>query len=154
MAAFGIHELRNQTEEEFPDAELSDIFGRTRDRVVGAVKDANLGERVGEQASKLRLPEMRASAGRGARASEAPTAAMPPNDEDARLARLERLAELHEKGVLTDEEFAAEKARVLGGSGADVVSGSPPPGLNRKPPDYKSGALPVELGGRDGEYRG
>ena len=36
-------------------------------------------------------------------------------DEDARLQRLERLAALHERGVLTDEEFAAEKARVLGG---------------------------------------
>ena len=30
--------------------------------------------------------------------------------EDSRLARLERLATLHEKGVLTDEELAAEKA--------------------------------------------
>ena len=33
--------------------------------------------------------------------------------EDARLERLERLADLHEKGVLTDEELAAEKARLL-----------------------------------------
>ena len=35
--------------------------------------------------------------------------------EDARLARLERLGALHQKGVLTDEEFAAEKARILAG---------------------------------------
>jgi hypothetical protein len=34
--------------------------------------------------------------------------------EDARLARLERLATLHEKGALSDAEFAAEKARLLG----------------------------------------
>ena len=79
--------------------------------MVGAVKSANLGER----ASKLRLPEMRTGArGRAARAAD---------DEDARLARLERLAELHEKGVLTDEEFAAEKARVLGSSRSDGLSG-------------------------------
>ena len=33
---------------------------------------------------------------------------------------LERLGELHSKGVLSDEEFAAEKARLLGGdSGAE-----------------------------------
>ena len=55
MAAFGIHELRRQTEEEFPDASYGDAFGRTSDRVVGAVKGANLGER----ASKLRLPGRR-----------------------------------------------------------------------------------------------
>ena len=57
MAAFGIHELRKQTEEEFPEATYDETFGGARDKVVGAVKDANIGERVGEQASKLRLPE-------------------------------------------------------------------------------------------------
>ena len=113
MAAFGIHELRKQTEEEYPDAEYSDVFGDTRDRVVSAVKGANLGERVGEQASKLRLPEKRPSGGETP-TGEAPTAVAPANAEDARLERLERLASLREKGVLTDEEFAAEKARLLG----------------------------------------
>jgi hypothetical protein len=33
-----------------------------------------------------------------------------------RLHDLERLGELHAKGVLTDDEFAREKARILGGS--------------------------------------
>jgi hypothetical protein len=108
MAAFGIHELRKQTAEEYPEAEYGDAFGRTRDKVVNAVKDANIGERVGEQASKLR----RSGAG-DADTSEAPTTTM--HGEDARLQRLERLASLREKGVLTDEEFAAEKARLLGG---------------------------------------
>lgn len=105
MAALGIHELRKQTAEEFPDAQFSDTFGRTKERVVSAVKDANIGERVGEQAAKLRLPE--------ARRPEA-DASNGGGEEDARLARLERLAALHEKGVLSDEELAAEKARVLG----------------------------------------
>ncbi|HEY8082144.1 MAG TPA: SHOCT domain-containing protein [Solirubrobacterales bacterium] len=110
LAAFGIHELRKQSTEEFPDAELGDVFGRTKERVVGAVKDANLGER----ASKLRLPEVRRPSG-----DSQPSAGA--DDEDARLARLERLASLREKGVLTDEEFAAEKARVLGGdSGSEA----------------------------------
>ena len=104
MAAFGIHELRKQTLEEFPDADYGEAIGRTREKVATAVKDANLGER----ASKLRLPEMRRPTG-----SEAPTAAL--DDEDARLQRLERLASLRDKGVLTDEEFAAEKSRLLGG---------------------------------------
>lgn len=102
MAAFGIHELRKQTVEEFPDASYSDTFGRTRDKVVGAVKGANLGEK----ASKLRLPDVRRpAAGDG---------------EDTRLQRLERLGALHEKGVLTDEEFATEKSRLLGDSGGSA----------------------------------
>jgi hypothetical protein len=103
LAAFGIHELRKQASEEFPDADYGDVFGRTKDRVVGAVKDANLGER----AAKLRLPEMR-------KPSEGEPST-PANPEETRLAQLERLATLHEKGVLTDEEMAAEKTRVLGG---------------------------------------
>jgi hypothetical protein len=108
LAAFGIHELRKQAAEEYPDADYGETFGRTKDRVVGAVKDANLGER----ASKLRLPEMRKPTGGG---EGSPPAA---DSQDSRLARLERLATLHEKGVLTDEEFAAEKARALGGDSA------------------------------------
>ncbi len=120
MAAAWIHELRKQCIEEFPDAQFSDTFGAPRDKVVSAVKGANLGERAAkarESASKLRLPEVRreegdeAPGGAGA-AAEAPTAVI--SDEDARLARLERLGELREKGILTDEEFAAEKSRVLG----------------------------------------
>jgi len=112
LAAFGIHELRKQTAEEFPDASYGDVVGRTKDRMVGAVKDANLGER----AAKLRLPEMRKPNGEGD--SEAPTTTMPADAEDARLARLERLASLREKGILSDEEFATEKQRVLSGSGS------------------------------------
>jgi hypothetical protein len=115
MAAFGIHELRRQSNEEFPDESYGEVFGRTREKVVDAVKGANIGER----ASKLRLPDVRRPQGEGG-ASEAPTEAL--STEDARLARLERLGELREKGVLTDEEFAAEKARLLGGSETSSAS--------------------------------
>lgn len=109
MAAFGIHELRKQAADEFPDAKFSDTFGGTKDKVVSAVKGANLGER----ASKLRLPDVRRPTAEGADATEAPTEMLAPSGEDARLARLERLGSLHEKGILSDEEFAAEKSRVL-----------------------------------------
>ena len=115
MAAFGIHELRKLTEEEYPNATYDEVFGRTRDKVVTAVKDANIPEKVGEQASKLRLPEMRRPGGEEPQA-EAPTKAMPVSDDDARLERLERLGSLRDKGILTDQEFAAEKARLLGGN--------------------------------------
>jgi hypothetical protein len=105
MTAYGIHALRRQADEEHPDAAYDDIFGRTKDRVVDAVKSANLGER----ASKLKLPEVRRPDGGDA----AVEGGAPRHAEDARLDRLERLADLHEKGVLDDEELAAEKARLL-----------------------------------------
>ncbi|HEY5332377.1 MAG TPA: SHOCT domain-containing protein [Solirubrobacterales bacterium] len=128
MAAFGLHELSKQTAEEFPDLTYAEVFGPTGKRIAGAVSDANLGER----ASKIKMPEMRRPGGMSLpevrrpssrEASPTPPAAAPQqpepptevlNDEDARLARLERLGALHEKGILSDEEFAAEKARLLG----------------------------------------
>jgi hypothetical protein len=134
MAAFGIHELGKQTAEEFPDARFNDTFGGPRDKLVAAVKGANLGER----ASKIRLPEVKrpdvrlpdvrrpgggggqgggAEAGGSAGAGAPPPAAEAPtqviDDEDALLHRLERLGDLRDRGILTDEEFAAEKARLL-----------------------------------------
>jgi hypothetical protein len=42
----------------------------------------------------------------------APAAAAPAPDP---IAQLKQLGELHQQGVLTDEEFAAQKAKVLGG---------------------------------------
>ena len=114
MAAFGIHELRKQTLEEYPDADYGDVYDRTKDKVVSAVKGANIPER----ASKLRLPEVKRPGGSEAPTAEAPTAALPVNEEDARLERLERLASLRDKGILTAEEFATEKARLLGDNGS------------------------------------
>lgn len=35
--------------------------------------------------------------------------------EDDMIAKLEQLGALHDKGILTDEEFAAQKAKILGG---------------------------------------
>lgn len=106
LAAYGIHELRGQTGEEYPDASFHDVFGGTRDRMVGAVKSANIGERASKFGS--RLPEVRRPEGDANSAGEPAL-----DDRDARIARLERIAALHEKGVLDDEEFATEKARVL-----------------------------------------
>lgn len=43
-----------------------------------------------------------------------PPPASAPSAED-RIAQLERLAGLRDQGILSDEEFAAEKARILNG---------------------------------------
>jgi membrane protease subunit (stomatin/prohibitin family) len=44
---------------------------------------------------------------------EAPQAP-PPQPEDDATAQLQNLGNLHNQGVLTDEEFAAAKAKILG----------------------------------------
>jgi hypothetical protein len=132
MAAFGLHELHKQTEEEFPGLTFGEVLAPTRKKIETAVSDAKLGER----ASKIKLPEVkrpdikrpsgigipdvrRPGGGRSAERRDEPPAPPPPSraeamqEEDARLSSLERLATLHEKGVLTDEEFATEKTRLL-----------------------------------------
>jgi hypothetical protein len=43
-----------------------------------------------------------------------PPQAPPPQAEDDSAAQLQNLAQLHTQGVLTDEEFAAAKAKILG----------------------------------------
>jgi len=43
-------------------------------------------------------------------AAPAPAAAPPTDDMD----QLQRIADLHAQGILTDEEFAAKKAQILG----------------------------------------
>ncbi len=42
-----------------------------------------------------------------------PAATAPPVDLDARIEALEKLAALKDSGILTEEEFAAEKAKIL-----------------------------------------
>ena len=108
FAAFGIHELRKPDRRGIPRRRSRRLLRRRQGPRGRRGKSANIGER----ASKLRLPEMRRP---GDGEGEARRAAAPADDEDSRLRRLERLADLHEKGVLTDEELAAEKTRVLGG---------------------------------------
>lgn len=44
----------------------------------------------------------------------APAAAPPADDMSAKVAQLKQLAELKDQGILTEEEFAAQKAKILG----------------------------------------
>jgi len=45
---------------------------------------------------------------------QAEVAAAPPAAAPDPIAQLKELGELHQSGVLTDEEFAAQKAKILG----------------------------------------
>jgi hypothetical protein len=98
MAAVGIHMLERQTAVEFPEARGADTLSRARARVIAT------GRSLGDSARRMRLPET----GRGAMASTPP---------ETRIDHLERLAALHEKGILSDQELASEKARILGEDG-------------------------------------
>ena len=65
-----------------------------------------------------RRPLLRLAAGAHP-ATQAPPASPPPpalaaGPPPGSIAELERLSRLHESGALTDEEFAAAKARALG----------------------------------------
>ncbi|MGO9882554.1 MAG: SHOCT domain-containing protein [Solirubrobacteraceae bacterium] len=47
-------------------------------------------------------------------APAAPAPAAPASSGDDTLTQLQKLADLKSQGILTDEEFAAQKARILG----------------------------------------
>lgn len=44
----------------------------------------------------------------------APASAAPAGGMDDKIEQLKQLGELHQQGILTDEEFAAQKAKLLG----------------------------------------
>ncbi len=75
-----------------------------------------------EQAEQAQIAEQQAPQASAAAApppaAEAPSSgpAVTPSADltDAQVSELERLAKLKEEGVLSDEEFAAEKAKILG----------------------------------------
>jgi len=92
FAVLGTEMLRRQVIREFPDRV-------TTGSAAGVAQ--GLAERMREGRER-----------RVATAAPGPAAPSPPGD--ARVAELERLAKLRDSEVLTDEEFAAEKQRLLG----------------------------------------
>jgi hypothetical protein len=87
LLALGIEALRRQTAREFPDAQASDSMQAIRDLY-----------------GKRPRPDT-------------PTAgAVPATGMGAHLDELERLSVLHDRGSLTDAEFASEKAVLTNGS--------------------------------------
>jgi hypothetical protein len=58
--------------------------------------------------------ETRAAAYDQEPASAAAAPATPADSVDDKIAQIRQLAELHDQGVLTDDEFAAQKAKLLG----------------------------------------
>ncbi|HTU16325.1 MAG TPA: SHOCT domain-containing protein [Solirubrobacterales bacterium] len=109
LVGTGTYFFRRQLMLENPDADFSginDFFEKSRDKAKEAWGNRprditkNLPKIGGDKSSKA--------------AGEAETKVMAAeaDPETVRLDRLERLASMHERGILTDEEFAEEKARL------------------------------------------
>ncbi|MGH2876933.1 MAG: SHOCT domain-containing protein, partial [Solirubrobacteraceae bacterium] len=95
LLAIGIEALRRKTAREFPDARLGDA--------THAIREWYLARRHATVAavSSLHASASPAAAGSGAGAG------------NTQIADLERLAGLRDRGVLTDEEFRAQKTALL-----------------------------------------
>jgi hypothetical protein len=107
LLALGFEGLRRRTAAEFPTAKRGDARKRIRQGVsrLGSSTRARAGTATG------RATELAASATAQARG----TGEVAPTAEDLRLERLERLLALRADGILDDEEFRAEKTRILNG---------------------------------------
>lgn len=84
-----------------------------RTAVVAGTASAVSGAAARRQASKAREGELADLEREQAVTAPAPAPAAPAGGDDL-VARIEQLSQLHSSGVLSDEEFAAAKARVLG----------------------------------------
>ncbi|MFA7266978.1 MAG: SHOCT domain-containing protein [Candidatus Nanopelagicales bacterium] len=86
-----------------------------RTAVVAGTATAVSGRVANKQQQKYAAQEQEQQA-QQAQAAPAPVAPAPepvPAADDS-MAQLQKLADLHKAGVLTDEEFAASKAKILG----------------------------------------
>jgi Short C-terminal domain len=74
-----------------------------------------MGRRVARRTARRtsrRQGAMYGDQGGGGEEYEEPAAAAPAEPDP--MEQLQKLAQLHEQGILTDEEFAAQKAKILG----------------------------------------
>ena len=84
-----------------------------RTAVVAGTATAVSGRVSRRQSQKWAAKEQQQAA--EAQAAAPPAVAAPAAPAEDPMEKLEKLGALHEQGILTDEEFAAEKAKVLNG---------------------------------------
>jgi hypothetical protein len=75
---------------------------------------AGVAHHRGSQQAQQQDAQQQAAYDAGAAAAQAAPAAAAAPAEDPQMAQLEHLAQMHNSGILTDEEFAAAKAKALG----------------------------------------
>jgi multidrug resistance efflux pump len=84
------------------------MAGKSRAKGQAAEQEQN------QQIAELQAQQAQQAAAAQPQAPVAAPVAGPAPDADPTTAELQRLAGLHTQGILTDEEFAAAKAKVLG----------------------------------------
>jgi len=103
------------------------VVAGTATAVVGGVQRRQAGKAMQQQEAAqygamqqqaaMQQAAAEAVAAQQAAAAPAPTApptAAAPAAQDDTMAQLEKLAQMHEQGVLTDDEFTAMKVKLLG----------------------------------------
>jgi hypothetical protein len=99
MVAYGAHKMSQKDA-----AKIQEHTGVDPEEL----EDAELEQAMRE----LGIEEQTATAEELAQAGEAPSASSGGSSDD--IAQLEKLASLRDAGILTDEEFTAKKAQILG----------------------------------------
>ncbi|MEV1026023.1 SHOCT domain-containing protein [Streptomyces sp. NPDC050264] len=89
-------------------AVISGTASAVSNRVNRGMAERDMDRQMSAQAQQQALVDQAAAQA----AAQAPAAAPPPAAAD-RVTQLSALADLKSQGILTDEEFAAEKARIL-----------------------------------------
>lgn len=117
LVALGTEALRRQTARELPGASRAVAAQRRRERMARLADTLRRGTRAGGDVVVRQASATTTAAATGLRRGGGNSAPEPSPDE-LRLEQLERLARLHESGVLDDAELRAEKARILGDSRA------------------------------------
>ena len=89
------------------------VSGSVRNRQEASAQQAADAQAADQQQAAMQQ-QAAAQQAAAAQAAQAPPPPPPPPPGDDMIASLERLGALHSQGVLTDEEFAAAKAKLLG----------------------------------------
>jgi hypothetical protein len=90
------------------------LRGVARTAVIAGTATAVSNRVSRRQANRWAAQDQQAYGAQGYEQQQAYDAPPPADDMDAKLDQLRRLGELQAQGVLTEEEFAAQKRRILG----------------------------------------
>ena len=91
--------------------EAAAVGGMVHESRKAHAEEAEMAEMQAQQAQAAAQPAAESSASAGATEAK-PAASSDLTDEQ--VSELERVAKLKEEGILTDDEFAAEKKKILG----------------------------------------
>ena len=89
-------------------------IARVATTAVVAGTAASMGARSAQRSAAAAQDEAAPPDAAPADEAAAPEAAAPEADVDAQLEQVKQLAALKDQGILTEEEFAAKKAQILG----------------------------------------